>query len=146
MDRPFESRSRRKPGTTERARGLRHGDNLAEGRLWNELKDRKLGGYKFVRQFPLGPYFADFACRERNLVVELDGSQHAGSAYDRYRDQFMQEAGYSVIRFWSHEVRSQTRAVCETILAALDGQFSQRMVASDVRFLPAKPSHRTHKA
>ena len=142
MDGPARSHSRRKSGVTERARSLRHGDNLAEGRLWNELKDRRLGGYKFVRQLPIGPYFADFACRERHLVVELDGSQHADSIYDRGRDRFMQDVGYSVIRFWSHEARSQTGAVCETILAALEGRLSQVTVATDMRFLPSRPSHR----
>ena len=133
-------RTRRKPGTTSRARILRRGDNLAEGRLWNELKDRKLGGYKFVRQHPIEPYFADFACRERRLVVELDGSQHADSSRDRTRDAFMQDAGYSVIRFWSHEALSQTNAICETILAALDGRLPDSAGASDVRFMPARQS------
>ena len=131
-------RSRRRPGTTARARELRHGDNLAEGSLWSELKDRRLGGHKFVRQHPIGPYFADFACRERRLVVELDGSQHADAAHDRRRDAFMREAGWSVIRFWSHEARSQTRSVCETILAALGGAFEGDVVAGDVRFVLGK--------
>lgn len=130
-------RSRRKPGVTSRARALRKGDNLAEGRLWDELKDRNLGGYKFVRQHPIGPFYADFACRAQRLVVELDGSQHADSVRDRQRDRFMQEAGYSVIRFWSHEVRTQTTAVCETILAALDGRLSEATVAADLRYAPA---------
>ncbi|TIP32026.1 MAG: DUF559 domain-containing protein, partial [Mesorhizobium sp.] len=71
-----------------RARELRHGDNQAEAILWNELKARKLGGYKFVCQMPIGPYFADFACRSQKLIVELDGSQHAESSYDRRRDEF----------------------------------------------------------
>ncbi len=146
---PRKSRSRRKSGTTRRARSLRRGDNLAEGRLWSELKDRKLGGFKFVRQLPIGNYFADFACREVRLVVEVDGSQHADSEYDRVRDEFMRNAGYSVIRFWSHEVRSQTQAVCETILSALDGRLSEETQATDLRFLPAnsarawqQPPHR----
>ncbi len=132
------TRSRRRPGATQRARELRHGDNLAEGRLWNEMKDRRLGGHKFVRQHPIGPYFADFACREKRLVVELDGSQHAESQRDRRRDAFMREAGWSVIRFWSHDARSQTRAVCETILAALGGAFGDEFVARDLRFVPGK--------
>lgn len=132
------SRSRRRAGATERARALRHGDNLAEGRLWSELKDRRLGGHKFVRQHPVGPYFADFACREKRLVVELDGSQHADSEHDRRRDAFMQAAGWSVIRFWSHEARAETRAVCETILAALGGAYDDDVVAADVRFVRGK--------
>jgi len=131
------SRTRRKTGTTERARELRHGDNLAEGRLWNELKDRKLAGYKFVRQLPIGPYFADFACREQRLVVELDGSQHAESSHDRARDIFMRNAGWSVLRLWSHEARSQTRSVCETILAVLEGRLAEPTIATDLRFVPA---------
>ncbi|MGE0283171.1 MAG: endonuclease domain-containing protein [Rhizobiaceae bacterium] len=135
-----EGRSRRKAGTTDKARSLRKGDNLAEGRLWTELKNRKLGGYKFVRQLPIEPYFADFACREQRLVIELDGSQHADSAYDRVRDAFMQEAGYSVLRFWSHDARANLRSVCETILAALDGRLSEITVSVDMRFLPARPN------
>ncbi len=132
------TRTRRKSGTTERARSLRQGDNLAEGRLWTEIKDRKLGGHKFVRQFPIGPYFADFVCRERRLVVELDGSQHADSEYDRSRDEFMNNAGYAVLRFWSHEARSQTTSVCETILAVLAGRLPEKTVAPDLRYFPAK--------
>jgi hypothetical protein len=53
--------------------------------LWLELKGRKLGGYHFTHQLPIGPYFADFACRSRKLVVEVDGSQHADSACNRRR-------------------------------------------------------------
>jgi very-short-patch-repair endonuclease len=74
---------------TNRARSLRQSDNDAEARLWSELRNRRLNGFKFVRQFPIGNYYADFACREANLVIELDGSHHAGSAYDRRRDEFM---------------------------------------------------------
>ncbi|MGY6709169.1 MAG: endonuclease domain-containing protein [Rhizobiaceae bacterium] len=132
------SRSRRPNGATERARALRQGDNLAEGRLWSELKDRRLGGHKFVRQHPIGPYFADFACRAKRLVVELDGSQHVASEHDRRRDAFMRQAGWSVIRFWSHDARGQTRSVCETILAALGGAFEGDVDAADVRFVRGK--------
>jgi very-short-patch-repair endonuclease len=132
------TRSRRRSGATQRARALRKGDNLAEGRLWVELQDRKLGGFKFVRQLPVGPYFADFACRERRPVVELDGSQHADSEHDQRRDEFMNDAGYSVLRFWGHETRSQTTSVCETILAVLTGRLAERMAAPDLRYLPAK--------
>jgi very-short-patch-repair endonuclease len=71
------------PQNIARARTLRHGDNMAEAILWNELKARKLKGHKFVRQMPIGLYFADFACRSRKLIVEVDGSQHANSDYDR---------------------------------------------------------------
>jgi very-short-patch-repair endonuclease len=82
---PFQ----RQYGQTERARELRQQENPAEASMWVALKDRKLGGYKFVRQLPIGPYFADFVCRSAKLVVEIDGSQHVDSSYDRQRDAFI---------------------------------------------------------
>ncbi|WP_245455915.1 DUF559 domain-containing protein [Mesorhizobium sp. M7A.F.Ca.US.008.03.1.1] len=130
-----EMRSRRKTGTTQRARKLRQGDNQAEALLWLELKARKLGGYKFTRQFPIEPYYADFACREKRLVVEVDGHQHAGSSYDRRRDDFMRAEGYSILRLWSHDVLQHRTSVCETILAALDGRLAENIAASDLRFV-----------
>jgi very-short-patch-repair endonuclease len=136
------SRTRRQPQTTPRARSLRDGGNHAEGRLWLELKDRRLGGFKFVRQFPVGPYFADFLCRSKRLVVELDGSQHADSTYDLRRNEFMNTNGYSVLRFWSHEVLSETRQVLETILAVLEGRLAERVERFDLRYFPAADNPR----
>ncbi|MBZ9849957.1 DUF559 domain-containing protein [Mesorhizobium sp. CA14] len=127
--------SRRSPEKIARARALRSGDNQAEAILWNELKARRLGGYKFVRQMPIGPYFADFACRSEKLIVELDGSQHADSSYDRRRDEFMRGKGFSVLRFWSFDVLKNKRSVCETIFAALEGRLAEDVVAADLRFV-----------
>lgn len=129
------TRSRRRPGTTGRARRLRQGENRAEALLWLELKRRRLGGYKFTRQFPIGPYFADFACRERWLVVEIDGSQHADSEHDRIRDAFMRQRGYSVLRFWNTDILKHRPAVCDTILAVLGGRLAEDVAASDLRFV-----------
>ena len=137
-----QSRSRRSPGTTERARQLRWVENSAEGLLWQDLKGRRLGGHQFVRQHPIGPYFADFCCRKKKLVVELDGAQHADSAHDRRRDEFMRAHGYSVLRFLSHEALKQRTSICETILAALDSKLAGHVVASDMRFVPARPQGR----
>ncbi|TKB22078.1 MAG: endonuclease domain-containing protein [Mesorhizobium sp.] len=130
-----QTRSRRKPGTTLQARKLRQTGNQAEALLWLELKGRKLGGYRFTRQFSIGPYFADFACRERWLVVEVDGHQHADSSYDRRRDDFMRAQGYSVLRLWNHDVLKHRASVCETILAALDGRLAEDIAVSDLRFV-----------
>jgi very-short-patch-repair endonuclease len=127
--------SRRTAEKIARARELRQGDNQAEATLWNELKAKKLGGYKFVRQMPIGPYFADFACRGQKLVVELDGSQHAESSYDRRRDEFMRGEGFSVLRFWNLDALRNKRGVCETILAALEGRLAEDVVAADLRFV-----------
>ncbi|MGX7873301.1 endonuclease domain-containing protein [Mesorhizobium sp. ORM6] len=130
-----KTRSRRKTGTTRRARNLRQGGNHAEALPWLELKARKLGGYRFTRQFSIGPFFADFACRENRLVVEIDGSQHADSSSDRRRDDFMRAQGYSILRVWSHDVLKHRTSVCETILAALDGRLADNIAVSDLRFV-----------
>ncbi|TPL07185.1 endonuclease domain-containing protein [Mesorhizobium sp. B2-4-14] len=127
--------SRRSPEKIARARTLRHGDNQAEALLWTELKARRLGGYKFVRQMPIGPYFADFTCRSEKLVVELDGSQHSENSYDRRRDEFMRGEGFSVLRFWNVDILKTRRIVCETILAALEGRIAEDVVATDLRFV-----------
>ncbi|ESX16095.1 hypothetical protein X766_22590 [Mesorhizobium sp. LSJC255A00] len=134
-DGAHETRSRRKMGTTQRARTLRQGGNQAEALLWLELKARKLGGYRFTRQFSIGPFFADFACREKWLVVEIDGHQHAGSSYDRRRDDFMGAQGYSILRLWNHDVLNHRTSACETILAALDGRLAENVAAADLRFV-----------
>ena len=73
-----------------------------ERKLWYRLRDRRLGGQKFVRLCPIGPYFADFACREAKLAVELDGSQHADSVRDGWRDRFWyrKDIGCCVSGIW----------------------------------------------
>lgn len=126
-----------KAATTRRAKSLRQGDNDAEQRLWTELRNRRLNGHKFVRQLPIGPYFADFACRERKLVVEVDGSQHAESKRDRIRDSFMNEQGWSVLRFWNIDVLQARDEVLETTVAVLDGRLAEPIAAPDMRFVPA---------
>ncbi|ODT07336.1 MAG: hypothetical protein ABS58_07555 [Mesorhizobium sp. SCN 65-20] len=131
--------TRRRPvETNRRARALRQGDNMAEALIWDELKAKRLGGHKFVRQIPLGPYYADFVCRTAKLVVELDGSQHMDSEYDRRRDEFMRGQGYSVLRFASTDAVKAKTSVCATILAALAGELNEDVTASDLRFVFAR--------
>jgi len=107
-----------------RAQTLRAASTEAEKKLWNRLRDRRLGGAKFVRQSPVGPYYADFLCRACKLVVELNGSQHADSAYDDKRDAILVAMGYRVLRFWNAEVLGSIDDVCETIVAAVEGRLA----------------------
>jgi very-short-patch-repair endonuclease len=103
-----------------RARSLRRGMTDAERRLWHELRDRRLAEHKFVRQEPLGPYFADFCCRAAKLVVEVDGSQQADSARDAVRDAHLTGLGYRILRFWNHEIFREMEVVKDTILAGIE--------------------------
>jgi very-short-patch-repair endonuclease len=127
--------TKRLPGKTVQARSLRTNDTEAEYRLWGDLRNRQLNGYKFSRQIPIGIYIVDFVCREQRLVVELDGSQHAENERDERRTEWLNVQGYSVLRFWNAEVLQERRAVLDTILAVLQGQIVERCDA--IRFSPA---------
>jgi very-short-patch-repair endonuclease len=131
--------TKRRPGATARARSLRQQDIEPEYRLWGELRNRRLNGHKFARQIPIGPYIVDFVCREQALVLELDGGQHSESAGDEVRTAYLFANGYSVLRFWNHEVLRERRAVLDTILAALEGHLTP---SSDLRFAQATFSPR----
>ncbi len=101
-----------------RARTLRQNQTDAETTLWSRLRSRQLLNLKFRRQHPLGAYFADFACIEIGLVIELDGGQHgeeAAGSYDLQREEKMKALGFQTLRFWNHEVLQQTEAVMEKI-------------------------------
>ena len=103
---------------TKLARQLRRNSTPAERRLWQYLRSRSLGGYKFVRQEPIGQYVVDFVCREKRLVVEVDGGQHAESRRDAVRDRWLAQHHYRVLRFWNNEVLEYIEGVWEMIFAA----------------------------
>jgi very-short-patch-repair endonuclease len=111
-----------KVNKTRLARLLRKNSTVAERRLWNRLRSRSLSGFKFVRQEPIGPYVADFVCRDKRLIVEVDGSQHAADSRDVIRDQWLVEHRYRVLRFWNNEVLGNIEGVWETILAAASAE------------------------
>lgn len=108
--------------TLNRARSLRREMSDEERILWMLLRDRRFAGFKFRRQVPLGDYVADFVCFERELIVELDGSQHAESeqaAFDAKRTQVLEAAGFRVVRIWASDLFKERDGVFETILNAL---------------------------
>jgi very-short-patch-repair endonuclease len=106
-----------RPRHRRHARAMRHAATEAELRLWNQVRDRRLGGAKFRRQVPIGGFIADFVCAEAKLIVEIDGVQHAESAYDAARDAKLKERGFRVLRFWNGDVMHDLDSVCATILA-----------------------------
>ena len=88
----------------------------AETLLWPRLCGQQLNGRKFTRQFPIGPYIADFACRSAKLVVELDGGQHsAAMEADAARTRSIEAYGYTVIRFWNSDVMENLDGVLDEI-------------------------------
>ena len=87
------------------AKSLRKRPTDAEKRLWRHLKSKQINGLKFRRQEPIGPYFVDFCCREKRLVLELDGMSHEDKAeYDRRRQGWLEREGYQVVRVMNSDV------------------------------------------
>ena len=108
------------PWRTNRARVLRDQQVATELIMWRALRNRRLGGFKFVRQLPIGLYFADFACRDAKVVVELDGHTHSTDAelhHDLARTAAMQAMDYVVMRVNNHDVRQNLPGVLQTLLA-----------------------------
>ena len=97
------------------ARGLRQNMTDAERRLWSVLRSRKLDGWKFRRQHPVGPYVLDFACLECKLLIEADGGQHADSVADLRRTAWLEKRGWTILRFWNNEILNNIEGVAEII-------------------------------
>lgn len=105
--------------TRDLSRRLRREQTDVERKLWSRLRSRNLGGAKFRRQHPIGPYIADFCYPERGLVIELDGGHHAQQAEsDRHRQAFLETNGYRVLRFWNNEMMGNLDGVLERIAEA----------------------------
>src|SRR5271154_2325443 len=104
--------------STSRARSLRRRSTRAESVLWLQLRDRRLGGFKFARQQPIGRYYIDFVCREKQLIVEVDGGQHADNVAER--DAYVGALGYRVVRIWNNDVLANIEGVLEMLKSELE--------------------------
>ena len=83
------------------ARSMRHRDTRAEKQAWVLLRDRRMLGLKFRRQFPIAGYIVDFYCEELRVIVELDGGVHDDPVQannDKIRNARLQELGYRILR------------------------------------------------
>ena len=108
----------------EKALERRKNPTQAEEVLWEFLKGKKLGGYKFRREHVIDEYIADFVCLDKNLIIEVDGGYHNDPKIrenDEFRSQFLKDNfGYNVIRFTNEEVLGNTDEVLEKIENALN--------------------------
>ncbi len=110
----------------EFARVLRSNMTDAERRLWRQLRAHRLGGQKFRRQQPLGPYVVDFVHFGARLIVEADGGQHNESVRDQQRDAWLRAQGFTVLRFWNNEILGNEGAVLEVIFAAVTAALAEK--------------------
>jgi very-short-patch-repair endonuclease len=103
------------------ARVLRKNMTDAERKLWQSLRNRQVGGYKFRRQKPIGPYIVDFVCLEKKIIIEVDGGQHSSNIdSDTLREDYLKKKGYKILRVWNHDVLRNTESVLGWILKDLN--------------------------
>lgn len=102
------------------AKTLRTNQTDAEQRLWYHLRGHRFLGMKFKRQKPIGNYIVEFVCHERNLIIELDGGQHAENIeYDVHRDSWLRGQGFVILRFWNNDAMQNFEGVLEVIRHAI---------------------------
>ncbi|UYO49104.1 DUF559 domain-containing protein [Rhodopseudomonas palustris] len=110
------------PRQRRHARELRKKSTDAERLMWGELRDKKLNGFSFKRQVPIGPYIGDFACHAKKLVVEIDGGQHFSDDAERSdaaRTAAIEARGFRVVRFSNAEVMGNREGVLQSIVTEL---------------------------
>ena len=110
-------------------RGLRKKSTNAERIFWKEVRNRKIDGYKILRQHPIRCvvdgrqriFIADFYCAERKLVVEIDGPVHDRQKdYDKLRTQVIERMGMRVVRFTNDEVERDSANVLRKLREELN--------------------------
>ena len=106
----------------EHRKELRNHSTTVEVILWNHLKGKKIGGFKFRRQYSIANYIVDFYCTEKRLAIELDGAGHfteEGKEQDNYRDQELKQMDIKVLRFENKQIEENIDEVLKTILTHL---------------------------
>ncbi|TFF21846.1 endonuclease domain-containing protein [Jiella endophytica] len=105
------------------ARRMRRAMTEAELKFWNAVRAHRLMGLGFRRQLPVAGFIVDFACPEYHLIVEIDGSQHGDDldvVRDALRTEWLEQAGWTVVRFWNDEVLRDIDGACAHVLAVIE--------------------------
>lgn len=106
-----------------RAVSLRNRMTPSESLLWEELRNKKLGGHKFRRQHPVLKYILDFYCHKYKLAIELDGSIHDTPEQiekDKKRSLDLERKGLTVLRFRNSEIEPNIQKVKSAILSKIE--------------------------
>lgn len=96
------------------ARNLRKNSTPQENMLWQILRNHKFYGHEIRRQSPIGNYIVDFVCRNKKIIIEIDGVQHnklENIEYDKKRTAYLEKKGYKIIRFWNDEITKNIEGV-----------------------------------
>ncbi len=98
---------------------------LPEVLLWKQLKGKQLLGYDFDRQRPIDIYIVDVYCKELNLAIEVDGSDHDYEK-DRARQERLEAMGVKFLRFSNREVPYEMDFVLASIVSWIQEHGSER--------------------
>jgi very-short-patch-repair endonuclease len=107
----------------ENASFLRKNMTRQEHIIWSIIRNRKFYGFRFLRQYIIGSYIVDFICRERKIIIEIDGGQHNTSekiVYDEERTKYLEAKGYKIIRFWNCDIDNNIEGVYEELKKSFD--------------------------
>ncbi len=111
------------PTQKENARYLRKNMTSQERKVWDVIRNRQFYGYRFLRQYVIGVYIVDFICREKKLIIEIDGGQHnepKNLEYDKQRSLYLESKGYRIIRFWNNEIDNNLTGVYQQLQKEFD--------------------------
>ncbi len=109
------------PYLRERRRALRQHMTTAEKRVWHLVNNKQLG-HRIRRQHSIGNFIVDFYCPRFNLIIEIDGMYHDDpevALYDAYREDWLREKGFDLIRFRNEEVIQTLEGVIDAIRVAM---------------------------
>ena len=109
----------------DHARTMRKNMTGAERNLWSALRGRSLGGFRFNRQVEIWPYIADFLCREKAVIVEVDGATHSDARellHDKRRTEYLETKGFTVFRVWNNDVYNNLEGVLQALSQILENR------------------------
>ena len=115
-------RTEKTPVLRSFARRMRHNPTEAKRRLWSLLRNRRFAQFKFRRQVPVGDYIVDFACLSAKLIIEADGSQHAENSRDSFRDAYLRDQGFRLLRLWNNDILARPAQVADTVWSTLHAE------------------------
>ena len=116
---------------SNKARELRRDPSRAEKLCWELIRAHRMEGIKFRRQHPIGPYFADFACVSKGLVIEIDGDQHDDRVEaDARRTALMESLGWRVVRFSARDVVQNPEGIWAEIQRLVNDSASPPLLTS----------------
>ncbi len=101
------------------ARNLRNNSTLSEVLFWNEVKGKRINGFQFLRQMPIGNFIIDFYCPKLRLAIEIDGDSHGfdeAIQRDKFKEKYLSKLGIHLIRYDDNELKSNIQGTIDHLI------------------------------